>query len=214
VRVRVALGVALVLVVGAFVIDMSGRAPRQAGSDHISPAVFAAIVPAGGQVCQPAPFLPDDATRAQILIGTYGRPVPALRLSFLDAAGVEVASGRLPAGAHEGSLVIPFSRVPAAPPAANVCLKVGGSVKVALGGEGGSINPTSEVVDKTPQPGRVSLIYLRRGEESWWQLLPVLGKRFGLGKASFFGDWTLPVCAVLLLCVWVGTIRLLVRELA
>ena len=38
--------------------------------------------------------------------------------------------------------------------------------------------------------------------------------RFGLGKASFFGDWTLPAVALLLLGVWVGTVRLLLRELA
>jgi hypothetical protein len=41
----------------------------------------------------------------------------------------------------------------------------------------------------------------------------VLTRRFGLGKASFFGDWTLPVAALLLLGVWVATVRLLAREL-
>jgi hypothetical protein len=213
VRVRLGLGVALLAVAGALVLEMSGRAPRQAGSDHISPAVFAATVPAGGLVCQPAPFLPDDAARAQILIGTYGRPAPALRLSFLDAAGARVASGQLAAGAHEGTLVIPLSRVHGAPAAASVCLRVSGAAKVALGGEGGPVNPTSELVDNAAQPGRISLIYLRGGRESWWQLLPVLSERFGLGKAYFFGDWTLAFCALLLLGVWVGTIRLLLREL-
>jgi hypothetical protein len=99
------------------------------------------------------------------------------------------------------------------PEAASVCLHVGGSHKVVLGGEGGPVNPTSEVVDKTPQPGRISLIYLRHGSESWWQLLGVLSQRFGLGKASFFGGWTLAFCVLLLLGVWVGTIRLLLREL-
>jgi hypothetical protein len=213
VRLRLVLGVALLAVAGALVLDMSGRAPRQAGSDHIGPAVFAATLPTGGVVCQPAPFLPGDAAQAQLLIGTYGRPAPALRLSFLDATGAEVASGGLPAGARQGTVVIPFSRVRGAPEAASVCLRVGGSHKVVLGGEGGPVNPTSEVVDKMPQPGRISLIYLRHGRESWWQLLGVLSQRFGLGKASFFGDWTLAFCALLLLGVWVGTIRLLLREL-
>ena len=213
-RVRLLLGVALLAVTGALVLDMSGRASRQAGSDHISPAVFAATVPAGGLVCQPAPFLPDDAARAQILIGTYGHPVPALRLSLVDAAGSKVASGQVPPGAHEGEVSIALNRVHGAQAAASVCLRIGATTKVALGGEGGPVNPTSELVNGAPQPGRISLIYLRHGKESWWQLLPTLSRRFGLGKASFFGDWTLALCALLLLGVWVATVRLLIRELA
>jgi len=33
------------------------------------------------------------------------------------------------------------------------------------------------------------------------------------GKAPVFGSWTLPVLAVLMLAIWVGAARLLVREL-
>jgi hypothetical protein len=94
-----------------------------------------------------------------------------------------------------------------------MCLRVSGALPVVLGGEGGSITSNSELVNGHRQPGRISLIYLRPGDESWWQLLPTLARRFGLGKASFFGEWTLPLLAVLLLCVWVATARLLTREL-
>jgi hypothetical protein len=69
------------------------------------------------------------------------------------------------------------------------------------------------VVDGSQQPGRISLLYLRAGSETWWQLLPTLARRFGLGKASFFGAWTLPLAALLLLGVWVSAVRLLLREL-
>jgi hypothetical protein len=57
------------------------------------------------------------------------------------------------------------------------------------------------------------MLYFRQGGETWWQLLPTLTRRFGLGKASLFGDWTLPAVALLLLVVWIGTARLVVREL-
>jgi hypothetical protein len=213
VRVRVVLGVALLLVAAGLLLDMSGRAPRGAGSDHISPAIFAATVPGGGVVCQAGVPLPSDAARAQILIGTYGHPVPALTLSFLDAGGAPVATGRIPPGGREGTITIPLSHVPGAAASASACLRVGGASSVTLGGEGGPLNPTSETVNGHAQPGRISLLYLRHGSESWWQLLPSLTHRFGLGKASFFGDWTLPVAALLLLGVWVGAIRLLLREL-
>jgi hypothetical protein len=75
------------------------------------------------------------------------------------------------------------------------------------------VSPIAEVVDGSQQPGRISLLYLRAGSESWWQLLPTLSRRFGLGKASFFGAWTLPLAALLLLGVWVSAVRLLLREL-
>ncbi len=56
-------------------------------------------------------------------------------------------------------------------------------------------------------------MYLRPGRESWWQLLGTLDQRFGLGKASFFGDWTLPVMALLLLGIWIAAARLLAKEI-
>jgi hypothetical protein len=239
------LGLAVLLVLAALALDMSGSAPRGAGSDHNNAAVFAATVPGGGTLCQPIAPLPGDAARAQLLIGTYGRPVPALTLSFTDSGGTgTLATGSLGAGAHEGLLTIPIQRVTEAPalPSANLahppanlahppanlaahrppaaageasrfCLTIGGRANVALGGEGGPIGPSSEVIDGSAQAGRVSLLYLRAGSESWWQLLPTLDHRFGLGKAGVFGDWTLPFLALLLAGAWVLVIRLLLHEL-
>jgi hypothetical protein len=214
VRVRLVLGVALAVVAGALILDASGHAVRGAGSDHSSPTVFTPTVPPGGVVCQPAAFLPDDAARVQILVGSFGRPVPDLRLRFLDAGNTEIATGHLPAGAREGIVTIPLRHAHAARTATSVCITAGRTSPIALGGETGPINPSSEQIDGRQQPGRISLLYFRPGAESWWHLLPELTRRFGLGKASFFGDWTLPVAALLLLSVWVAAIRLLARELA
>jgi hypothetical protein len=55
---------------------------------------------------------------------------------------------------------------------------------------------------------------MRDARESWWQMLGLLARRFGFGKAPFFGTWTLPLVAVLLLFVWIATVRLLARELS
>jgi hypothetical protein len=213
VRVRIVLFVALLAVAGALLLDMSGRGPRTAGSNHISPAVFSATVPGGGLVCQPLNVLPEDAARVQLLIGTYGHPVPDLRIRFLGAGNAEVAAGQLPAGGSEGLVTVPLVHRPNPPAAQRACLRIGGSSPVVIGGEAGPVDPGAEQVEGRQQPGRISLSYLRSGSESWWQLLPTLAHRFGLGKASLFGDWTLPVAALLLLGVWVGAVRLLVREL-
>jgi hypothetical protein len=212
VRVRIVLCLALLIVAGAFALEMSRRAPRTAGSDHTASPVFSATVPEGGVLCQREVSLPPDAGKAQILIGTYGHPAPALRFSFIAATGIRVAEGRLPAGARGGRVAIPLERLSRAP-GVSACLRVGRPYGIALGGEQGPVNPSSETVNGQPQPGRISLLYYRSGAESWWQLLPVLSERFGLGKASFFGDWTLALAAILLVAVWVGTVRLLLREL-
>jgi hypothetical protein len=207
---RLALPLAALLVLAVLALELSGAAPRSAGSDHNNPAVFAATVPGGGTLCQPIVPLPQDVARTQLLIGTYGHPVPALQLSFSGADGQAVAAGSWTAGGKEGTIIIPVQRLRSGV-AASFCLHVGGHSGVALGGEGGPIGASSEVVDGQPQAGRVSLLYLRAGSESWWQLLPSLDHRFGLGKASLFGDWTLPVIALMLLGVWIAAMRLLLR---
>lgn len=210
-RVRLVLGGGLVLVLAVLVLEMSGSAQRTAGSNHVGAPVFAASVPGGGTLCQPIPPLPADIAGVRLLIGTYGRPVPALGLRFLTPAGATLAAGSLPAGARQGYVTISIAHVPRPSRAATVCLEVHGAHTVLLGGESGPAG--SEIVDGRPQPGNVSLLYLRPGSESWWQLLPTLDRRFALGKASFFGRWTLPVIALVLLAVWVGAVRLLLREL-
>jgi hypothetical protein len=211
--VRIVLGVAVAAVVGALLLDASRAAPRGAGSDHTSTALIAATVKGGETLCQPGAFLSNAAARVQLLIGTYGRPLPEVRVVFLDDAMRAVALGHQPGGGHEGLVTIPIAHTRPTPASTTVCIHVGGSHPIALAGETGPINPSSETVAGHQQPGRVSLAYFRKGDESWWSLLPELTSRFGLGKASFFGDWTLPVAALLLLGVWVAAIRLMLREL-
>lgn len=192
------------------VLEMSHAAPRIAGSNHISMPVFAADVPGGGTLCQPAASPPPDARRVQLLIGTFGRPLPPLRISFMAGERV-VAAGALGGAAQpEGEVEIPL-RGASAPGADSFCLHVGGSHGVVLGGEAGAGG--TETVDGHRQPGDIGLTYLRGGRETWWQLLPTLDVRFGLGKASAFGDWTLPAAVLVMALVWFSALRLLLREL-
>lgn len=208
---RLVLGLALLFVLAVLVLDMSGSGPRGTGSDHVSPVAFAATVPGGSTVCQPIVAPAHDTARVQMLIGTYGRPVPRLDLSF-NGPGGTVAAGTLAAGGKEGTIIIPVHKL-AGGEASSFCLHVSGHSQVVFGGEGSPISAASELVDGKAQQGRVSLLYLRAGSESWWELLPSLDHRFGLGKASVFGDWTLPVLALMLLGVWVAAIRLLLGEI-
>jgi hypothetical protein len=227
-RVRIVLAVGLLAIVGGLALDMSGRALRMAGTDHVSAPGFVASVPSQGVVCQPGLLLPQDASSVELLIGTYGHPVPSLTASFLaaggpiaagrlpaGAGGEPIATGRLAAGAREGYVAIPLRNPRSQPVGGTLCLKLGRAAHtVVLGGEQFIPGAGSEQIDGKPAAGRIALIYRRPAPESWWQLLPTLSERFGVGKASLFGDWTLPVIALALAGVVIAALRLLARELA
>ena len=213
-RVRLVLAVALALAAGALALDMSGRAQRLAGTDHTTPASFVATLHSGQKLCQPGMVLPGDVQSVQVLVGTYGPPVPELTDRFLGPGGRVLAAGRLPAGAAQGNVTIPISHLHGDSTAGTLCIDVKGGRKTVLGGNIFTAGPASEQIGGVPRPGRITVVYLRPGRESWWQLLPALSERFGLGKASFFGDWMLAVAALALLGVWAATARLLWRELA
>jgi hypothetical protein len=213
VRVRVVLAIALLLTAGALALDMSGRAPRIAGTDHVDPLVFAATVPGGHELCQPGMVLPPDAASLSMLVGTFGRPVPPLAVRFLDQRGALVARGSPAPGTREGRVTVPLSRTRGAAVGGTLCLANRGRTQIVLGGESVAAGVGSVRVDGRVLPGRIGVAYLRPGRESWWHLLPTVDERFGLGKASFFGDWTLPAVALALAGVWAYALWLLVREL-
>ena len=201
-RVRVVLGVACALVVGALVLEMSGAAPRIADTDHLNPVGFFSSMQGGQELCQPQMLLPGDAQRVQLLLGTYGPPVPALAVRFLDTDGRVVSRGRIPAGAPQGTAVN-----------GSLCVRAGGTRKLVIAGDIVVPGPAADEVQGKLEGGRMAVTYLRPGRESWWQLLPTLSERMGFGKAPFFGTWSLPVAALLLLGLWICVGRLLVREL-
>jgi hypothetical protein len=208
------LALAVLAAGGALVLDLSASAPRTAGSDHIAPLIFSAAVPAGGHVCQPMGLLPGEAARVEMTVGTYGKPMPRFTLRFLNQAGRTLADGMPQPGAHEGVIVFELHHFAAAGNVTQVCLQLPRSVgPIAVGGEGVPPGSSSELIDGHVEAGLISLIYLRRGNESWWQLLPTLAERFGFGKSPSFGSWLLPLASLALLGVWILTMRLLAREL-
>jgi len=214
-RVRIALGLAVIATLVGLLIDMSGSAPRLAGSDHAYwPALnIADTVRGGGTVCIPDTVLPADTASMQLQIGGYGPALGRLDASFRDGAGRVVARGTLPAGANSPSLVfsVPLNHRGRPAVAGTLCVHVGGRHEVAIGGSPGQ--PPGSTVDGTPQPNRPTVLFYRPGRETWWSLLTALDQRIGLGKSPMFGDWTLPVLALAMLALWIAVGRVLVREL-
>lgn len=211
-RLRVALAAALLCVIGALALDMSGSAPRLSGTNHVNPLAFVVTVPPGGRLCQPAVALPPDTGSVKLLIASYGRPLPTISALLTGEDGERLASGELARGRKQGYVTIPLEPVRQRVRAGTLCIRFGGTSKLAFGGVGEPENAASVRVNGHIAEAKVSLYYLRPGSESWWELLPTLAQRFGFGKAAFFGSWTLPLVAFLLLATWVATIRLLVKE--
>jgi hypothetical protein len=162
-------------------------------------------------VCQPVEGLPPATASVEALIGTYFRQLPPVSVRFLTATGAIAASGAV-TGRRQGYVVIPIIRASPAP-ITRACLSLGGARKIAVGGSSYPEGSGSAVANGARVPAQLTLFYLRRGRETWWQLLPVVNRRFGVGKASFFGPWTLPFVVVLVVLLWIGTLRLVLREL-
>jgi hypothetical protein len=212
VRVRIVLGVALALVGAAVVVVLSQSARRLAGTSFVPQSGFNVVIPAGGSACQLGTYLADDSAAAQLLVGIFGRPRPALRVTFADPDGVVVARGRVAGGERQGDVTVPFKHVVDGNHAATTaCVRNAGAHRVALGG-GIANADTAARVGGRPTSGIVGFRYLRAGRESWWALMPVVAQRFGLGKASLFGPWTLPLLALVLAGLWLAAVRLLLED--
>jgi hypothetical protein len=213
-RVRIALGLALLATLIGFLIDMSGSAPRLAGGDRIhfpAPDPAVALAPGGSKMCVEGTILPGDA--ASMVIAIHGAVrLPRITATFTVGTGAVLAHGVLPAGAVEsGAVTIPLQRPAHAASALGIlCLRGGGHATLIYDGVTGVGTTTVNGVDQTGSP---AIIYYRRGSETWWELLGALDLRFGLGKAALFGDWTLPVIALAALALFAGAVRLLLREL-
>jgi hypothetical protein len=219
-RVRIALALAFVATVIGLAIDMSGSAPRLAGDNHVQwPAILLAdTIRGGGTMCVRGVVLPPDAARIVMTIGNVAQaPFPLARITadFKDASGRPITQGVLAAGAQPGEDVSIPLRYPHGPSSAGtLCLHVGGHRALHFGAE--SVPFASEsgtTVDGVAQPARPAMLFYRPGSESWWALLTTLDYRVGLGKSSIFGDWTLPVLALVVLALWVAVARVLIREL-
>ncbi len=193
VRALVALGVAALLV--ALGVTLAQSAPRQAGTNSVTEVARAAELKRGGRVCQAGEIIPEDAGRLRLLVGTFGKPVPELRVTVTGPDG-PLTSGRLAAGAKEGHVEIPLRRVAQTTPGSEVCIRVGPQRTVLYG-----------------QPPRLRLDWLREGSESWLAMIPTVAHRFALGKASLFGSLWLLAIGLVVLVALAAAIRVLLREL-
>lgn len=194
VRAVLAAGFALLLV--ALAVTLLQSAPRSSGSNYVPELEEVAELRGPDRRCQDGEGVPADTGALRLLIGTYGRAAPALRVVVRRPGGGVVTSGARPAGGPEGHVDIPMQEVGRVVPGVRACVFVGGGGRTVLYGAA----------------GRVRLEWLRPGSESWLELLPTVAHRFALGRWNPVGTLLLPALALLLVAAWVAAARLVLRE--
>lgn len=195
--VRVVLVAGFVLLLAALGVTLAKSAPRAAGSNHVAQNEEVATLRGRAEHCEDAQLIPKDTGALRLLVGTDGRPAPAMRVTARTAAGTLVTAGGRPAGGPEGNVDIPVRTTAAASPGTRVCVAVAGSGRTVLYGSAGMLH----------------LEWLRPGSESWLGLLPTVTHRFGLAKSPALGAFLLPLAALLVVAAWWAAVRLVVREL-
>jgi hypothetical protein len=145
--------------------------------------------------CEPEQLVPGDSGALRILLGTYGRPTPELRVTLSAPGRGVVSEGRLSPGRQEGSVLVPIERVDQTV-GGTVCIRTGAGGRTVLYGRGEQIR----------------LDWLRPGTETRLALLPTIAHRFGLAKLNPFGSGLLLLVGVLLAAAWVVAFRTVLRE--
>jgi hypothetical protein len=199
VRVKAVLAAGLLVVVVALVVVLLDSKTRQAGSNYVAEAGPTVTLGRQDRHCEFEQVVPKDAAGLRVLLGTFERPSPPLEVSITTAGG-EISNGRLAGGGPDGEVVVPIERVRNLNPNATVCIKAEGlsaKRRLVLYGNG----------------TRVRFEWVRPGRERWFDVLPTVAHRFGLGKPFVSGGWVLVAAGLLLAAAWALALRLATREL-
>jgi hypothetical protein len=195
VSVRAVVGGGFALLLVALAVTLLQSSPRSAGSNYVGELEEVAELRGADRRCQDDEGIPADTGALRLLIGTYGRPAPDLRVTVTQRGEV-VTTGSRPGGGPEGHVDIPVREVDDGASGVRVCLAVGAGGRTVLYGSA----------------GRLHFEWLRPGSESWLELLPTIAHRFALGRWNPFGTLLLPLVALLLAATWFAAARLVLRE--
>jgi hypothetical protein len=198
-RLGVVLAAGIALLAVAVAVALAESEPRQAGSNYVPAHGPAVELQGRDEHCQEEGLVPADAAVIRFLTETGSEPTPRVRVTMSTSDGTLLSAGTLPAGQPQGWVAVPLDR-PIEETAGGIaaCVVTGPGRRTVLYGT----------------QGRVRFEWFRQGEESWFELLPTVAHRFGLGKGVSIGDWLFPLTVLIALACWALGLRVLTRELA
>ena len=84
--------------------------PALARTNGVDAGSFSVLLADGESYCSRDQFIPADADRLRMTIGSYGRPMPPIKLVIVTPADGRVLTDRLvPAAPKEGAVALPPS---------------------------------------------------------------------------------------------------------
>jgi hypothetical protein len=196
-RIGAVLAVAAVVVAVGLVVTLADSKPRQSGSNYVAEVGPVATLRGTDQRCQRGQVVPADTGAVRLLVGTYARQVPGLRIA-VKSGGRTVSSGTF-ANGPQGHVSVPIQRVADRLEGATVCV--------------GVIAPPGTRTVLYGSGDQLRLEWVRPGSESWFGILGTVAHRFGLGRGFFGGAWVWGLALLLLASAWAVAVRLTLREL-
>jgi hypothetical protein len=188
IAVRVASGLALLVVLAGALVAVSAERPRLAGTNNVFDTFPNVVVQPGSEACAQDELVPGGTAAVRVRVTRPDPPAPPLELR-LEQGGRELARGRLEEGWGDGPVDVPIDpAVRETQERVSVCFRNAGTVPATLWGYGAAGGPRA-VVDGTTSNERTRLTYLRAGEESGWEVAGVVARRMGNVRGSLLDGW-------------------------
>jgi hypothetical protein len=217
---RWALAGALLAIVVALIVLLTGRQAQIASTDRVPNYTFVTELYSGQQLCQANEIVPAGTAALRMTIGTYGKPGPPLAIAISAPASYarkapmrRISTGGIAKGWRQGVISMPVTRVTRIHAEANVCIANRGPWPVAIAGTTPPANYyVADSVDGNALSSEVRIDYMFAGRPSWFAMLSTIAERMTLGKGSYIGwmGWIAPL--LLMLALVIVLVRVLLRE--
>ncbi|HTA98785.1 MAG TPA: hypothetical protein VK730_14230 [Solirubrobacteraceae bacterium] len=188
----------LLILVLALVVVLSGSPVVLARTNGVlEKEKFAEVYNAAG-ACQSGEVLP--AGTSAIRLGLESGVGPRLHVTVSSGTHT-LTAGAVGSGWISATVTVPVRPVSRTVANVRVCFAFGRTgERVALIGSPTSPTVAARASEGLALPGRITIEYLRPGNDSWWSLTHDVARRMGLGRAPS-GGWI-----VLLLLAFMGAI--------
>ena len=185
---RVAFGLALLVVLVGAALAVSDERPRLAGTNNVFDTFPNVVLEPGSEACSRNELVPGRTAAVRVRATRPDPPAPPLELR-LEQNGRELARGRLSEGWNDGPVAVPVEPVISQTREdVSVCLRNAGTQPVTFWGYGAA-DERRAVVDGTDTNERMRLTYLRPGEESGWDVAGAVAGRMGNGRGDLLDGW-------------------------
>jgi hypothetical protein len=182
-----------------------------AWTDRVANNQYVTGLATGERLCQGNEIVPAGTAALRMTIGSYGKPGPPLAVD-VRAANRTVAVASIPAGWHQGVVLLPVPRIRHTYGDATVCIQDRGSPIAVAGTTLPNQYGFADSLDGSPLTSEVRIDYMLSGRPSWFSMVDKLAYRMTLGKGSYIRSlgWIAPL--LLMLAAAGMLVRVLLRE--